>query len=529
MSRIGDAKLKTAGMLWASGLMALAGCNAVGGGGGGGGAAGSTPSNSNGGSVNGIVADAGAGEQTVSLDAGQFAAVTLDAGGSTSANGSIVNYQWTERDCGEIATGQTAEVMLGAGEHEITLTVTDSSGALDTTMLVITVVDNRPSIVTLTTAVQGSGTVAPPSGSPVNFDLDSTTTVTATPDAGFRFVRWSGDSQAATAAIDVIMNGSKSITATFEQIPAGGVPRFHLPWAAHQTRTTGQANGGEFSHQDRFAWDYSGDIGTPIVAVAAGRVIRVIDDVPNNEEGATPSPDDPANAVQIDHGDGLQSLYAHMDQFGVAVMPGQRVVAGQYLGRTGNSGFTTGPHVHYEILDPSGNSMPSGFLEAPGDGISEEGDPITSQNTLAPDSLDGYAESTLPTDAFSENNIELIAPTPPAFFFTTGVTYTARGRVTDQANNVCVALVDLDNGDTVFCEPRLVGINDQFEIDFTFPADLTGNYLLGVVSGTGGVSGLAPVTVLVSPPDGANSRPTVSVQQPADNTIAFGDTGTLSG
>jgi murein DD-endopeptidase MepM/ murein hydrolase activator NlpD len=56
-----------------------------------------------------------------------------------------------------------------------------------------------------------------------------------------------------------------------------------------------------------------------------------------------------ANFVRILHDDGSMALYAHLKTGGVLVRVGQQVQAGQQIGLSGNTGFTTGPHLHFAV------------------------------------------------------------------------------------------------------------------------------------------------------------------------------------
>jgi murein DD-endopeptidase MepM/ murein hydrolase activator NlpD len=81
--------------------------------------------------------------------------------------------------------------------------------------------------------------------------------------------------------------------------------------------------------------DVSAPMGTPIIAPAAGTVKRVA-----RERGY-------GLLVEIDHGDGMMTRYAHCSR--VSVKAGQRVRRGQEIANVGNSGLSAGPHLHYEI------------------------------------------------------------------------------------------------------------------------------------------------------------------------------------
>jgi hypothetical protein len=95
--------------------------------------------------------------------------------------------------------------------------------------------------------------------------------------------------------------------------------------------------------------------GENILAVADGTVVRAIDGLPNQVPGALPEGLDPrdadGNAVFLRLRDGRIVFYAHMIPGSVTVRTGDRVVRGQVLGRLGNSGNSSAPHLHIHVID----------------------------------------------------------------------------------------------------------------------------------------------------------------------------------
>lgn len=83
--------------------------------------------------------------------------------------------------------------------------------------------------------------------------------------------------------------------------------------------------------------DVANTMGTPVRAAASGRVVHVESQIGNY-----------GRFVIVRHADGFQTLYAHLDSF--TVRTGQSVSRGQQIGRMGNTGRSTGPHLHFSVV-----------------------------------------------------------------------------------------------------------------------------------------------------------------------------------
>ncbi|CAG1771947.1 partial peptidoglycan LD-endopeptidase LytH, partial [uncultured bacterium] len=94
--------------------------------------------------------------------------------------------------------------------------------------------------------------------------------------------------------------------------------------------------------------DIIADVGTPVTATGDGVVLFA---GPKKDYGI---------AVEIDHGFGYRTLYAHLSK--TDVTEGQKVKRGALIGKTGNTGLSTGPHLHYEVTHNGTNLDPIEFI-----------------------------------------------------------------------------------------------------------------------------------------------------------------------
>ena len=143
------------------------------------------------------------------------------------------------------------------------------------------------------------------------------------------------------------------------------------PFAADESFPVSQGFQGQRTHttpDSEFAIDIAMPVGTAVLAAREGTVMDVEEDF-NRGGGDRDKFVDKANHVRILHDDGTMALYAHLDLASVGVRPGARVRAGQQIARSGNTGFSTGPHLHFAVQQNVGMklvSVPFTFRNADG-------------------------------------------------------------------------------------------------------------------------------------------------------------------
>lgn len=177
-----------------------------------------------------------------------------------------------------------------------------------------------------------------------------------------------------------------------------------LPFLPDTEVVISQGARGVFSHTalQQHAVDFVVDEGTTVVAMRSGIVTWLRED--SNSGCGDVSCAEDANFIYIDHGDGTYDVYFHLQQDGALVELYDVVGAGEPIGLSGNTGFSTGPHLHVEVDDLYFDSVPVLFEECDGPCVGVFPYTSTNEETAPPS---GFAASNCPFDTFAHVGVLL--------------------------------------------------------------------------------------------------------------------------
>lgn len=126
---------------------------------------------------------------------------------------------------------------------------------------------------------------------------------------------------------------------------------YNFPFPRDESYMLSQGNNTPFTHNgvtSRYAFDFAMPEGS-FVAAARGGVVGYVEE--NHEIGGDNIRLlEKSNRIMICHDDGTVGAYAHLQHQGALVEVGETVFAGQVIGLSGNTGFTTSPHLHFTVL-----------------------------------------------------------------------------------------------------------------------------------------------------------------------------------
>jgi murein DD-endopeptidase MepM/ murein hydrolase activator NlpD len=125
---------------------------------------------------------------------------------------------------------------------------------------------------------------------------------------------------------------------------------YQLPYPSGLSFPVSQGFHGKYSHTagDCYSIDFKMPEGSPINAARDGTIVGIKDD--SNVGGSDKKYEWDANYILIQHSDGTLGHYVHLQKAGVKVKIGDKVKTGQLIGLSGNTGHSTGPHLHFAVF-----------------------------------------------------------------------------------------------------------------------------------------------------------------------------------
>jgi murein DD-endopeptidase MepM/ murein hydrolase activator NlpD len=146
--------------------------------------------------------------------------------------------------------------------------------------------------------------------------------------------------------------------------------RYVLPFEQGTSRMLLQGYNGDFSHKNTFALDFQMPEGTVVRAARSGVVVAFKND--GARGGMDKALESEANHVSVYHSDGSFAEYVHLKYMGALVQIGTVLKAGDPIGLSGNTGYSSQPHLHFAVYLPgyfAASTVPVRFAEQGGESL----------------------------------------------------------------------------------------------------------------------------------------------------------------